>query len=317
MPAAALNLACRDWDATRLERRAARTGALLSGLVFDSGVDLLFHGLEVEGRWILHRWVVDGRLGEICDPLLDEHEAPELPGIKVIHVAATQIVQALRINRRRPFEGILADVHHSRHVGRDLAARPTFWLPKKLELEIIDPHGAKLRSGEVEKLTALRWGFGLQQLRLVVTVEMVLIGAVAKLHSLQELVRDVRVAGSGEQRRKPVERREDAVLHRAGLDLARPADDAGSTETALVGGPLGAFEWRHAAVRPSEDLGTVVGRKDQDGVVGLADIVQVLHDGTDGIVELLHAGFLETIVGLAVHRRRILRGQEGPNVHTR
>src|SRR5262247_1499615 len=183
---AIIQLAVRARDATKLGRRGARTGALLSGLVFDSRVDLLLHGLQVEGCWILHRRVVNGRLGEICDPLLDEHEAPELPGIKVIHVAATQIVQALRINRRRPFEGILADVHHSRHVGRDLAARPTFWLPKKLELEIIDPHGAKLRSGEVEKLAALRWGFVLQQLRLVVTVEMVLIGAVAKLHSLQE-----------------------------------------------------------------------------------------------------------------------------------
>src|SRR5262249_28420089 len=124
---------------------------------------------------------------------------------------------------------------------------------------------------------------------------MVLIAAVAKLHSLQELVRDVRVAGGGEQRWKPVESRDDTILHRAGFDLARPTNDAGSTETTLVGSPLGAFERRHAAVRPSEDLSTVVGCEDHDGVVGLADIVQVLHDGTDGIVELLHAGFLETI----------------------
>src|SRR5215510_8672964 len=161
------------------------------------------------------------------------------------------------MDRRRPLEGILADVHHSRHVGRDLAARPTFWLPEELELEIIDPHGAELRSGKVEKLTTLRCAFVLQQVRLVVTVEMVLVAAIAQLHSLQELARDIRVAGGGEQRRKPVESREDGILHRAGLDLARPADDAGSPETAFVSGALGAFERRHTAVRPSKDLGTI------------------------------------------------------------
>ena len=41
---------------------------------------------------------------------------------------------------------------------------------------------------------------------------------------------------------------------------------------------LGALERRHAAVRPGEHLGAVVGGEDDDGVVGLADVVEVLQD---------------------------------------
>ena len=48
-------------------------------------------------------------------------------------------------------------------------------------------------------------------------------------------------------------------------------------------------------------------REDDDGVVGLADVVQVLHDGADGVVQLRHAGFLQAVVGLAVHHRLVLR----------
>jgi hypothetical protein len=40
--------------------------------------------------------------------------------------------------------------------------------------------------------------------------------------------------------------------------------------------PLGGAEWRHAAIQPGEDFGPVVGGKDHDGVVGFADMVEVL-----------------------------------------
>ena len=62
----------------------------------------------------------------------------------------------------------------------------------------------------------------------------------------------------------------------ARLDLARPADDRRHAEAALEHGALGGPERRHAAVRPGEDLGAVVGGEDDDGVVGLADVLQCL-----------------------------------------
>jgi hypothetical protein len=65
---------------------------LLAGLVFDDGLDLLLHRFQIEGSRILHRREVNGSLGKIGDLLLNEHEAPELPGIEVIHIAAAKIV---------------------------------------------------------------------------------------------------------------------------------------------------------------------------------------------------------------------------------
>ena len=67
-------------------------------------------------------------------------------------------------------------------------------------------------------------------------------------------------------------------------------------------------------VKTSAPLSVV---KTDDGVVGLADVVQVLQEGADAVVDLRHAGFLETVVGLAVHQRLILRRQERPDVHAR
>ena len=74
-----------------------------------------------------------------------------------------------------------------------------------------------------------------QQVQLFVTVEMVLVGLVADLHALQQLARDVGIASGGDERGEPVETGENAVLDRAGFDLARLADDARHAEGALGG----------------------------------------------------------------------------------
>ena len=57
--------------------------------------------------------------------------------------------------------------------------------------------------------------------------------------------------------------------------------------------------------------------KTSDGVVGLADVVQVLHDGADAVVHLLHAGFFQAVVGLVVHLAWYFGGQEREDVHAR
>ena len=46
------------------------------------------------------------------------------------------------------------------------------------------------------------------------------------------------------------------------------------------------------AIGPGEDLGAVVGREDDDGVVVLAHVLELLHDEADVVIELGHAGFL-------------------------
>jgi len=104
----------------------------------------------------------------------------------------------------------------------------------------------------------------------------VLVGPIAEFHALQQLIRDVGAPRGVGQRRQPIEPGNQAILDGASLDLARPADDRRDPEAAFEDGTLGRAERRHAAVRPGEDFRTVVGGEDDNGVVGLADIPQVL-----------------------------------------
>jgi hypothetical protein len=46
-------------------------------------------------------------------------------------------------------------------------------------------------------------------------------------------------------------------------------------------GALGVLERRHAAIRPGEDLGAIVGGEDDNDVIGLADIVEALEQGAE------------------------------------
>ena len=45
---------------------------------------------------VLHRRVIDRRLREFCDSLLDQDEAPELAGEEIVHVAEGAVVRGLR-----------------------------------------------------------------------------------------------------------------------------------------------------------------------------------------------------------------------------
>src|SRR6202050_1862764 len=231
-------------------------------------LDLLLDLGEVEGRGLLHRWVVDERLSRRRHGLLHLDEAPELAGHKVVHVAAALVVERLAADRRRALERILAQVDDRRHVGRHLLARPAPGLLVELELEVVDADGAELGLAEVEQLGPRRRSLAGDQIRLAVAVQLGLGGLTVDLHALQQLRRDVRIARRRDQRRQPIQSGEDAVLHRARLDLARPARDARHTEAALEHRALGGARRRHAAVGPSEDFGAVVGSEDHDGVVG-------------------------------------------------
>src|SRR5262245_25009348 len=108
---------------------------------------------------------------------------------------------------------------------------------------------------------------------------MVLVGPVAELYAVQQLLGAVRIARCGHEGREPIEAGEDSVLDCARLDLARPTDDARYAEAALADRAFGVLERRHPTVRPSEHLRAVVRGEDDDGVVGLADIVEMFQQG--------------------------------------
>src|SRR5262249_47425788 len=55
--------------------------------------------------------------------------------------------------------------------------------------------------------------------------------------------------------------------------------------------------------------------EDHDGVVGLADVVQVLQQSADAVVHLGHAGLFQAVVALGVHHGLILRRDVGEDMH--
>src|SRR5690242_2168636 len=248
---------------------------LLRFMLLHQFLDLFLYRLEIEGRRRLHRRIIDGRHRQLTHVLLDHHEAPELACVEVIHVAPAHVVRSLAADGRRPLEWILTDVHDGGHVGRHFLPGPAVRLLEKLEFEIIDTHCAEMRAAEVEDLVARRWSFTQQKVHLVVTVKVIFIFAAADIHSFQELLCDVRVAGGGREGGQPVEARENAVLNDGGFDMSRPADNRGYAEAAFENSALGRSKRRHAAVRPGEYFGAIVGREDNDSVVGLADILEV------------------------------------------
>ena len=66
-------------------------------------VDLAFYSRQIEGGWRLHRRKFDGRFGELRHRFLHKDKAPEFPRVKVVHIAAAEIVERLSAYGRRPF----------------------------------------------------------------------------------------------------------------------------------------------------------------------------------------------------------------------
>ncbi len=81
-------------------------------------------------------------------------------------------------------------------------------------------------------------------------VDVDLKGLVAHLVAVEKLGRDIRLSGGGEQRRQPVLMADDAVQHRARLELARPAHEGWHPPATLPVGVLLRPERGDAGVRP-------------------------------------------------------------------
>jgi hypothetical protein len=98
------------------------------------------------------------------------------------------------------------------------------WLLEELILEIANPYGTQVWTTKVEEFLALGWPFAQQQVHLVAAVEVVLIGPIAKLDALEQVIGNIGIAGCGDYGGEPVEAGEQAVFDRTRLNLARPAE---------------------------------------------------------------------------------------------
>src|SRR5664280_3821783 len=96
---------------------------------------------------------------------------------------------------------------------------------------------------------------------------MVLVGPVAHLLALQQLLLDVRIAGDSHEGPEPVEPRHDATLDCACRHMAGPADHSWGTETAFIARTLGSVVGGCSAIGPTKGLGTIVGRENDQRIV--------------------------------------------------
>src|SRR5262249_28082699 len=157
---------------------------------------------------------------------------------------------------------------------------------EKLELEVVNANGAQVRPLKVKELMANRGPVAEQEGHLVVAIEMVFVGSLAQLHTLEELALDVRGASGGRKCRKPVKPRANSIFDSARLDLSGPANHRGHTEAAFGDSALGGPERSHASIRPSEDFCSVVRGKNDNGVFGLADILEMFQECADIVIQL-------------------------------
>ena len=127
------------------------------------------------------------------------------------------------------------------------------------------------------------------------------------------------VAGSGEEGRKPVHVVDDLVADLVLGDLARPADHRGHTPRAFPVGVLLTPERRHPGIRPGVHVRTVVGRVEHDGVVGDAQLVELVEEDADIGIMLDHAGgvLVDLLANLLVGQFAVLVADMGAEVHAR
>ena len=192
---------------------------------------------------------------------------------------------------------------------------------REVNLPVVVPHCRRPRTRVVVEDVACRLRrLARQIVDLVVAVEHRLddAGIFAGLDLLVQLVA-LRSARNLNERRHPVEGREDVVEDRAGLNVTGPADDARCPHAAFPGGELSALERRGSAVRKADGLGAVVGGEDDDGVIELAHVLKLLEDEADVVVHLLHAGFVDApvLAALLAEHRHVLVRQHRRYVHAR
>src|SRR3954454_13903712 len=94
-----------------------------------------------------------------------------------------------------------------------LLTEPALGLVNKTILVVIDSHRANCAFTEVEDFVTVRLAFASDGSRLVVAIEVILIGPIAEFYAFEQLIADVRITAGIEESWEPAHSREEAVLH--------------------------------------------------------------------------------------------------------
>ena len=147
----------------------------------------------------------------------------------------------------------------------------------------------------------------------IVAVNMNFEGLVASFVTIQELLLDVRITSSGQECGQPVLVGDDAIQHRACLDLARPAHEGRHAPAAFPVGVLLSAEWGDAGIRPGVVVRPVIRRVHHDGVFGNAEFIELVQHHADVLIMGHHGIVIEALAALAF----VLLSGVGAEVHGR
>src|SRR6266850_6397020 len=248
-------------------------------------LELPHHLFNAEaGRLLARREFLEAR-DPLADEYLSRHEQEDTSGVPV------DIVRGVVLGF---LEGVAPQVEEERHsqldegLGPHLEALRALLLEDHLPVFVAQRHQVAVIAPVEELLARPFPALALQIRQQVVAIEVDLEGLVSRAVALPQLDADVGIADRGEERRQHVLVGGDLVDERPRLDHPGPTDDARHPPGALPVRVLFTAERCRASVGPGEHLGAIVGSIQDDGVVGDAEIVELLEQLADHAVVLDH-----------------------------
>src|ERR1035441_5742801 len=103
------------------------------------------------------------------------------------------------------------------------AADPALGLVSETVLEVVNAHRTESALREVVEFVARGRTFAADGSRLVIAIQMVLVGTVSQRHAFQQLVINVGIASGSQEGRVPVHAGKKAVVHRVRGHMSGPA----------------------------------------------------------------------------------------------
>ena len=187
--------------------------------------------------------------------------------------SAAQVVQV-----REAQLGELTLPHADRRLGGDLRV---LLEERGFPILVADGHQVAVVGPIDEFLPRRLLHLALQERHEVVAIEVDLEGLAVGLVALHHLGDEVGLARGGGERGDQIFMGADIVDHLPGFDHAGPADERRHAEGAFPASGLLALKRRRATIGPGEDFGAVVAGVNDDGVVGDAEVVELLEKLAD------------------------------------
>src|SRR5580658_9397220 len=292
----------REAIAGDLLRQPVMTGPLTPRTLVGLRPHLIQDLLNVEGcRFLPLRELFEGHEELSHDGLRWNHD-PEFVAVPT----------GIHLGIWRHFERVLAEVNNQGHGTRFSNFGPPGILRRKADFPIAVAKRVEAAGiVEVENLLPLARSFAGENVGHVIRVEMNLERPVNALIPSEKLLLHIRHTSCCEESRCPILVRGDVVDDGVGLDDAGPASYARDAEASVPSGALFSAERLGTTIRPCKLFGTVVRGQNNDGVVGDAQVIELLEKLADDPIEFHHAVCVQTITALVFP----LRAQTSPDMH--